>query len=468
MDFFRLNRHLGRTTAQEQWHTGRRFWICRAVFAAAGICAAAAGVVAAPKIQVAPEACLLDAVVAISSSGLEPNKPVTIRAEMADKGGRVWRSHAVFVADGNGSVNLSSQAATEGTYKGIDAMGLIWSMQLDPATPAEQRDPFEVDLDKPMPAKFDLEVGGQKVDSCTLTRSARDSKVTVREVKEDGLVGALFMPAGKGPHPCMIVLSGSDGGVKRGDAGLLASHGFAAFSLAYFRAEGLPDNLVEIPLDYLKKGMDWLRKQEGVNGDQLGVIGSSRGGELALLLGAMFPEVRCVVAYVPSHVVWQGLSMTGPPPDATSWTYKGEKLPYLRGKPSPAFYAQFSTPGNPMKLLDVFVPALEDAEAVEKAAIAVERIKGPVLLVSGKDDDMWPSALMADKVVERLKKHNHPFPYGHLSYAGAGHGIRKAYLPAAGTVSTPQFALGGNEEANAKAQADSWPKVLKFLQQSLK
>ena len=38
----------------------------------------------------------------------------------------------------------------------------------------------------------------------------------------------------------------------------------------------------------------------------------------------------------------------------------------------------------------------------------------PLLLISGTDDQMWSSTRLSEMVIERLKAHDHPFPYQHL------------------------------------------------------
>jgi dienelactone hydrolase len=122
---------------------------------------------------------------------------------------------------------------------------------------------------------------------------------------------------------------------------------------------------------------------------------------------------------------------------------------------------------KPIAYLDLFQQGLQDKESVAKALIPVERSKSAILLLSGKEDQLWPSAFMADKVMERLTKHKHPYPYQHLCYEGAGHGILGAYLPMRPTVTMDRFALGGNVQANARALEDSRPKVLRFLRENL-
>jgi hypothetical protein len=58
--------------------------------------------------------------------------------------------------------------------------------------------------------------------------------------------------------------------------------------------------------------------------------------------------------------------------------------------------------------------ALRDERAVAHASIAVENINGPVMLISGVDDQLWPSTRLSKVAMERLRAHDHPFPYEHL------------------------------------------------------
>jgi hypothetical protein len=63
---------------------------------------------------------------------------------------------------------------------------------------------------------------------------------------------------------------------------------------------------------------------------------------------------------------------------------------------------------------------MEDSAAVESARIPVENIKGPVLCVSAKQDEMWPSTEMSDEVMNRLDAHRFPYVHEHLVVDG-GH-----------------------------------------------
>ena len=71
-------------------------------------------------------------------------------------------------------------------------------------------------------------------------------------------------------------------------------------------------------------------------------------------------------------------------------------------------------------LRGVFESLMRDEAAMQRAAIPVERIAGPVLFVSAAKDEMWPSKEMADAMMQRLQAHGFRHPAEHLVVAG-GH-----------------------------------------------
>jgi hypothetical protein len=107
------------------------------------------------------------------------------------------------------------------------------------------------------------------------------------------------------------------------------------------------------------------------------------------------------------------------------------------------------------------------------ASIPVERTHGPVLLISGEDDGVWPSEMMAEAVVARLKHSHFPYAVEHLKYAHAGHRAgRPEVVPVwHGRVVNPTSGreenLGGSVKGDAESSLDAIPKVLEFLRRSL-
>jgi pimeloyl-ACP methyl ester carboxylesterase len=201
-------------------------------------------------------------------------------------------------------------------------------------------------------------------------------------------------------------------------------------------------------------------------------MGRSRGGELALLLAATFPQIRATVAHVPSHVVWPGVAQQSNDELPPSWTFRGERLETFVRRRLPDVAPRASA-NEPIRSTPRFLAVLREAEDAERAVIPVERIRCPVLLISGRDDGMWPSALMADRVVERLTTRGHPYPVTHLSYDRVGHSVgAPPSLPTTVTdvfhpVARVVYTLGGNPPDIARANAESWQQVRAFFQEHL-
>jgi dienelactone hydrolase len=123
---------------------------------------------------------------------------------------------------------------------------------------------------------------------------------------------------------------------------------------------------------------------------------------------------------------------------------------------------------SPVVETPAYLTLLRDRDAVERATIPVERTRGPVLLISGKDDDQWPSFELAQIAYRRLQGHRHPYPFAHLAYEGAGHLVTFPYTPTSMTsyvhpANGLTYSFGGHPAMTAAANADSWAKVLAFL-----
>jgi dienelactone hydrolase len=284
---------------------------------------------------------------------------------------------------------------------------------------------------RPQPLFITVETGG-KTAHVQIARNLLTKEIACAEVRERGLYGRFFRPATGGPLPGVLMLGGPEGGLTSyvmREAALLAGHGFAALALAYFYIGSLPGRLAGIPLGYFGGAIRWLQDQPSVRGDRLGVVGTSRGGELALLLGAHYLDLEAVVSYVGSGLVFP--SPAGPEP---ACTFRGKPLPWI---------------SNPFDILQA------KPERFERAEIPVERTNGPVLLISGDADQVWPSTQLSQVAMERLGRYERPFRDEFRHYPDAGHGIQPPYLPA-----TPgTYYYGGDLEGNAAANKDSWRRV---------
>jgi dienelactone hydrolase len=282
-------------------------------------------------------------------------------------------------------------------------------------------------------ATVHLTVGkaGHTLARAAIVRRASLSEVTVRDLtlEREGLIGHFCWAPSLALKPGIVRIGGSEGGLPgTTTCSLLASHGYPTLALAYFGVPGLPQDLVNVPLEYFQRGLEWLGRQPGVDPSKLVMMGVSRGGEGALLIASVYPElVHASVGYVPNAYVWPGYPDTTEP----AWTLNGQPVPHV----------DFDGPPK------------------EAETIKVERIAGPVFVVGAGLDQLWRSAEYVLQIAGRLRAHGRT-DFAALTYKSAGHsiGIGLPYLR------TATLSLGGSPAADAKARDDSWPKLLAFLE----
>ncbi len=453
------------------------------------------------RFDVPPEGVFVDEDVRIRLSGLAPHQKVRIHATTEDDENRRWSSEAQFRADANGQVDLGAQESTGGTYKGVVPMGLFWSMHLardSEGARARARAMFAKKDSMPHSVMLEAEIDRSAIVSARIERlfrargtvlrdlslNAENRFETVADAKPgpmNGHVGRLFLPPRANrtdPRlPVVVVLSGSGGGFDVDKAAVLSRHGFATLALAYFGVPPLPAWLHRVRLEYMGTALAWLTAQPEIDAKRIGVLGVSRGAELALLAAARFPALRAVVAYAPSSVAWDSggrdKKTNGSVP---AWLWQG--LP-IESAPLPVrgFMWRSAFPvvamRRPVMFRNLFLAGLRNSEAVEQAAIPVERIKGPMLLISGGDDHVWPAAEMAEAIIVRLRKSGFAHAVEHLHYPSAGHSLRYPHLPTTARSSRHEhlrgarLSFGGNPRADAEAQEDSWRRTIAFLKKQL-
>jgi dienelactone hydrolase len=100
---------------------------------------------------------------------------------------------------------------------------------------------------------------------------------------------------------------------------------------------------------------------------------------------------------------------------------------------------------------------LEDAEMVAAAEIPVEHAAGPVLLLSGEDDAMWPSARLSRIAEERAAREGVADRVTHVAYPHAGHFCTSP--PGFPTPSDSVLRNGGTRAGNQAARRDSWRRL---------
>lgn len=285
-------------------------------------------------------------------------------------------------------------------------------------------------------------------------------------VRTDGFHGELFLPAeDKYPGKALICFSGSDGKfeLSRMLARVFQSHGLTALALAYVMEEGLPKKFFHIPIDFLEAAA---KRLHDMGYEKVGLWGISKGAELALTAGSLLPElVNAVVAVAPMNTVCQGFTIEKGVSIAagSSWIFHGKELPYtaygLEKFPLGDVLWK-SIRARELTMYDLYLPLVQNPE--HAAVIQVEKITGPVLLISSKMDIMWPSELAAKQIMRRLQEHSFPYFYQHLSYDYGGHLFVPMEL---GMTKLFKGDRWKNRERGRKARMDSLMKTLEYVSQ---
>ena len=219
-------------------------------------------------------------------------------------------------------------------------------------------------------------------------------------------------------QPLIVGLGGSEGGnawdsdywKKTRDQ--FIAKGYAFLAIGYFGGKGTPDTLNKISINQVHDAILVATKNKKINKRKSAIIGGSRGGDLALLIGSYFKDIKCVVALVPSHVVFPGHTNHF---TTSAWTFDYKELPFVPvNEEAVPFLIKRDLRGT-------FTAMLKDSIAQEKAVIKVEKINGPILLLSATKDDHIPSVEMCDKMIARLKAYKFKYANKHIVIDG-GHG----------------------------------------------
>lgn len=283
-------------------------------------------------------------------------------------------------------------------------------------------------------------------------------------------IGTICTPPASGKHPAILLLGGSEGGdTMKIIAPRFTKYGYVAASVAYFKEPGLPQSLENVPVETVGKALDDISKRSDVDPNRIAILGGSKGGELALLVASLYPQIHAVVADVPSPFAWQGIPDGPSAASTSSWTYEGRPLPYVEY--TQAMGLQFQNAfvkHSPLDLRVAYDDAMkQNANEIAPAMFHLENVHGPVLLLAGDDDQLWDSDAQSQLALDYLHAHHHPYADEYEHYPGAGH----LFLFAAET-ETPMgpftLLLGGGPQMNLAAQIAAWQSIGGFLAHALR
>jgi dienelactone hydrolase len=116
---------------------------------------------------------------------------------------------------------------------------------------------------------------------------------------EINVPGFFCLPENQTACPAVLIFHGSDGFKPNHEAiaRKLAKEGLAALALNWFGGESERSHWDMILPDDILQAVSFLKQQPAVDSDRLGLIGFSRGGGLALIMGSLIHQTKAIVNY---------------------------------------------------------------------------------------------------------------------------------------------------------------------------
>ncbi|XP_066524208.1 peroxisomal succinyl-coenzyme A thioesterase-like isoform X2 [Hoplias malabaricus] len=413
-----------------------------------------------PLLSVEPSRGLVDEKLQILVKNLRPKQQVTLHTVHQSEDKDYWEAFGHYNSDESGTIAVSKDASVGGTYKGVEPMGLMWSLR---PVPGSRTGPRLRKKDVLSPMVFHISVYDGHISqgfnqhsvlvTCAIERWYMAPGVRRVDVQEKGVRGTLFIPPGPGPFPGLLDLWGGGGGLVEYRSALLASHGFVSLALEYLSSE--ESNAATLNVSHFETAYHILQDHPMVRRDRLALFGLSLGSFVSLALAAYSKIIkpRCCVCISGSHII----------PEQNSQPNLCEEFSKMSDK--------VRIRDNQFIWRDIILPIPADPSM----KLDVGQIKCPLLLVNGEDDQNCPTVESAEDMALIMDKAGNRHLLQVLTYPGAGHLIEAPYTPhhrasnfvVQGTKTKVLLLWGGQTKPHSDAQEDSWQKILAFLQQHL-
>lgn len=460
----------------------------------------------------APTDSRLDEPFGITIGGGRAGSIVEVSTVGKDLFGRSWRSRGEFTVPNDGVLDLSTAVpqSTDGQdpdWAHADGTAPVWAMRFDdeeqtPELFVPPAEPWQLTIEAhgygAVSSSQSGTAGHQVSGRRTVLRRTGAADLTYTPTDIGGLPGMLVVPGGPPPAagwPGVACFGGSEGGFESqlSNAAVLASRGCAVLAQAWISERDAAVSVSQVPLERFGAALAVLAGQDAVDASRVSAMAISRGSEglLAAAGHTLLPPLTGLVLVSPSCVAWQALGSSGEVPDTASWTVDGTAVPWLplsSGVLMRQIVRNAWTVGRDiahrrptlLRLLPAYESSLVAAGVLDRtgdsvragvsaaapapagAVLDATRVSCPLLLLAGRDDQLWPSAAMARVLAAQRAAAGLDRADQFIAYDGAGHLIRLGLLPT-DAAWTNGIAFGGSREGLAQAQADATTRVAAFL-----
>ena len=176
---------------------------------------------------------------------------------------------------------------------------------------------------------------------------------------------AILYPGNGRKDKVMIVMSGSNGGMKltKQEAEFYHRNGIPSLALALFKTKQTPKELSRVPLS--------------------------------------------------------GSGKNKAPSGTSCWSYRGRELPYAPYRSRTFNILQMFMREKEMHIITFN----RDKDITPETLIPIENIKAPILMLSSKHDEVWPSYESAVYMEKKLTEIGFPYTHKHIAYEHMSHAV---------------------------------------------
>ena len=189
------------------------------------------------------------------------------------------------------------------------------------------------------------------------------------------------------------------------DSDYLRRAGYSVLVLGFYFWKGMPKAMCAIPVDYVEKAVEELRRS---GFEKIGIHGISSGAAYALLCASLIPEISLVLSICPFDYVMEEPKIFGKPTGRSWFSYRGKDCPcsLFTGQREKGFFGSLRAyRRQDTEHRGEFLRSLyENASLTEKSRIKVENMRADVLLVAPERDNEWPSPAAVRRMERRLKE----------------------------------------------------------------
>lgn len=137
------------------------------------------------KINITPMESKTDEAITFQIYTNEPSHQIVIKASTKDDRQETFISEATYISDNNGLIDLNLHSPVEGDYKGIDVLGLFWSMR------SKKNRMFIKHSPDPLVINIKIYDNDELLASEQVTRTFYQKNIVKKVLNDDAMIGTL-------------------------------------------------------------------------------------------------------------------------------------------------------------------------------------------------------------------------------------------------------------------------------------